>query len=155
MHLFVAGISPLRRALLQASFHCGWRPCLRTLPTGSRLVLYTSCRKRLLTYSPSLRGAIFRKNSVAQTWVQIDFLKLGNASLGPSHVQLILAALLLYPFGIKEGPKRHVLSRVPLSGFCQDYPAPLLFRRFWDPGFLVTGRCRMDGWRRRRGAKCV
>ena len=27
------------------------------------------------------------------------FLKLGNAILGPTHVQLILAALLLYRFG--------------------------------------------------------
>ena len=32
--------------------------------------------------------------------------------------QLILDALLLYPFGIEEGPKRHFLSDVPFGRFC-------------------------------------
>ena len=64
----------------------------------------------------------------------VPFGLVGEKKLfGRCRHQLILAALLLYPFGIKEGPKRHVLSRVPLNGFCQDSPAPLLFRRFWDP----------------------
>ena len=46
--------------------------------------------------------------SGGKKWYQGDFFKLGNASLGPARVQLILAALLLYLFGIEEGPKRHV-----------------------------------------------
>ena len=37
---------------------------------------------------------------------------------GRRRHQLILAALLLYHFGIKEGPKRHFLSDVPFGRFC-------------------------------------
>ena len=51
-------------------------------------------------------------------------MNLGNAGLGPTHVQLILAALLLYPFGVKDGPKQHVLSHVPFGRFClATYPS--------------------------------
>ena len=76
--------------------------------------------KRLLMY-PSfsfLLGVIFWKFSAAKKWLQRDFFKLGNAGLGPTRVQLILADLLLYPFGVKEGPKQHVLSHVPFGRFC-------------------------------------
>ena len=66
----------------------------------------------------SLLGAISWKFSGGKKWLQGDFFKLGNASLGPARVQLILAALLLYPFGVKEGPKQHVLSHVPFGRFC-------------------------------------
>ena len=40
-----------------------------------------------------------------------------NAHFGRSLAQLILAALSLYPFEVKEGPERRVLSDVP-SGRC-------------------------------------
>ena len=71
-----------------------------------------------------LLGVIFWKFSAAKKWFQSDFFKLGNAGLGPTHVQLILAALLLYPFEVKEGPKQHVLSYVPFGRFClATYPS--------------------------------
>ena len=38
----------------------------------------------------------------------------------PALNGMILAALLIYPVGTKEWPKRYVLSHVPLSRFCQD-----------------------------------
>ena len=73
---------------------------------------------------PFLLGVIFWKFSAAKKWLQSDFFKLGNAGLGPTHVQLILAALLLYPFEVKEGPKQHVLSYVPFDRFClATYPS--------------------------------
>ena len=75
-------------------------------------------------YPSFLLGVIFWKFSAAKKWLQSDFFKLGNAGLGPTHVQLILAALLLYPFGVKEGPKQHVLSYVPFGRFClATYPS--------------------------------
>ena len=37
---------------------------------------------------------------------------------GRRRHQLILDALLLYPLGIEEGPKRHFLSDVPFGWFC-------------------------------------
>ena len=43
---------------------------------------------------------------------------------GRCHHQLILVALLMYPFGIKEAPRRRVLSHVSLSGVSQDSVAP-------------------------------
>ena len=61
-------------------------------------------------YPSALLGAICRKISGAKKWAQGAFFKIGNAILGPTRVQLILAALLLYPFGSKEDPDRHVLS---------------------------------------------
>ena len=41
-----------------------------------------------------------------------------NASFGRSLAQLILAALSLYPFGVKENQKRRFLSDVPFGRFC-------------------------------------
>ena len=41
-----------------------------------------------------------------------------NANFGRSLVQLILAALSLYPFGVKEGQKQRLLSYVPFGRFC-------------------------------------
>ena len=75
-------------------------------------------------YPSFLLGVIFWKFSAATKWLQSDFFKLGNAGLGPTHVHLILAALLLYPFEVKEGPKQHVLSYVPFGRFClATYPS--------------------------------
>ena len=42
---------------------------------------------------------------------------LKTAIFGRSLAQLILATLLLYPFGVKEGPKRRFLSDVPFGWF--------------------------------------
>ena len=61
-------------------------------------------------FSEKARGA---KNAP-----QSDFLVGEKEPFGRCHHQLILAALLLYPFGIKEDPKRHFLSDVPFSQFC-------------------------------------
>ena len=50
----------------------------------------------------------------------------GKALFGRSLVQLILAALSLYPFGVKEGglspPPRPVTGGPPLSGALSLYP---------------------------------
>ena len=59
--------------------------------------------------------------------LSFDFLfksVLKTAIFGRSLAQLIVATLLLCPVGIKEGPKRLVLSSVPLRGFSQDSLAP-------------------------------
>ena len=45
---------------------------------------------------------------------------------GRCHHQLILVALLMYPFAIKPAPRRRVLSHVPLSGVSQDSVAAYL-----------------------------
>ena len=41
-----------------------------------------------------------------------------KAVFGRSLAQLILAALSLYPFGVKEGQKQRLLSYVPFCLFC-------------------------------------
>ena len=46
---------------------------------------------------------------------------------GRSLVQLILAALLIYPFGVKDGPKRRVVSDVPFGRFLFGYLADIPF----------------------------
>ena len=52
------------------------------------------------------------KNSGCKKCPQGDFLVSEKDLFGRCHHQLILTALPLHPFGIKEGPKRHVLSHV-------------------------------------------
>ena len=47
---------------------------------------------------------------------------------GRSLVQLILAALLIYPFGVKGGPKRRFLSDVPFGRFLLGYLVDIPFR---------------------------
>ena len=47
---------------------------------------------------------------------------------GRSLVQLILAALLIYPFGVKDGPKRRFLSSVPFCRFLLGYLVDIPFR---------------------------
>ena len=42
----------------------------------------------------------------------------GKALFGRSLVQLILATLSLYPFGVKESQKRRFLSYVPFGRLC-------------------------------------
>ena len=71
-----------------------------------------------------------------------------KAFSGRSLLQLILGALSLYPFGVKEGQKRRFLSDVPFGRFwlamdpSADFAAsgaswPFLF--FFSAGFLRAG----------------
>ena len=71
----------------------------------------------LLVGSPSPWPAAFRK-SVAGFFLHFPFdYYIKNVRFGRSLAQLILGALSLYPFGIKEGPERRLLSDVPFGRF--------------------------------------
>ena len=45
-----------------------------------------------------------------------------NVSFDRSLAQLILGALSIYPFDVKEGPERRSLSDVPFGRFCLPGP---------------------------------
>ena len=70
-----------------------------------------------------------------------------KALFGRSLAQLILAALSLYPFGVKENQKRRFLSDVPFGRFClamypsADFAASGASWPFWVVwgGFLLAG----------------
>ena len=47
---------------------------------------------------------------------------LQKVRFGRSLAQLILAALSIYPFEVKEGPERRFLSDVPFGRFCLPGP---------------------------------
>ena len=72
-------------------------------------------------------------------------LALKTAIFGRSLAQSILATLLLYPFGVKGGPKRRFLSDVPFGQFCLvTYPSGLWapgasWAVFWAPGASWIG----------------
>ena len=53
---------------------------------------------------------------------QSDFLVSEKSLFGRCHHQLILAALLLYLFGIKEGARRQFLSDAPSNPFLLPRP---------------------------------
>ena len=80
------------------------------------------CFRRLQVSGPPLPENLWRIFS-------FDFLfkfAFKTAIFGRSLAQLVLATLLLYPFGVKEGPKRRVLSDVPFGQFCfVTYPSGL------------------------------
>ena len=59
----------------------------------------------LASRRPSVRGEIFLSFLIK------SFIR--NAHFGRSLAQLILAALSLYPFEVKEGPAQRILSDVP------------------------------------------
>ena len=66
---------------------------------------------------PSPWPAAFRK-SVAVFFFHFPFeTSIENARFGRSLAQLILGALSLYPFEVKEGPERRFLSDVPFGRF--------------------------------------
>ena len=74
-----------------------------------------------------------------------------KALFGRSLAQLILAALSLYPFGVKENQKRRSLSDVPFGRLCflppisQLLAHPGRFGWFWA-GFLLAGTSRAGVW---------
>ena len=71
----------------------------------------------LLVGFPSPRPAAFRK-SVAVFSLHFSFeISIKNVRFGRSLAQLILGALSLYPFEVKEGPERRFLSDVPFGRF--------------------------------------
>ena len=99
------------------------------------------CSRRLGVSGPPLPENLWRDFS-------IEFLfkvALKTAIFGRSLAQLILATLLLYPFGVKEGPKRRFLSDVPAGQFCLvTYPSGLWapgasWAVFWAPGASWIG----------------
>ena len=62
--------------------------------------------------------AAFRK-FVAGFFFQFPFkVPFENVHFGRFLAQLILAALSLYPFEVKEGQERRFLTDVPLGRFC-------------------------------------
>ena len=71
----------------------------------------------LVASFPNPWPAVFRK-SVA--FFSISFLvktQSKNIRFGPFLAQLILGALSIYPFEVKEGPERRFLSDVPFDRF--------------------------------------
>ena len=77
----------------------------------------------LLVGFPNPWPAAFQK-SVADFFLSISFLSFyqKNVRFGRSLAQLILGALSIYPFDVKEGPERRSLSDVPFGRFCLPGP---------------------------------
>ena len=137
---FYAGIGGMR-ALIDAPF---------------RYKHSSFCSRRLGVSGPPLPENLWRHFS-------IDFLfkfALKTAIFGRSLAQLILATLLLYPFGVKEGPRgprRRFLSDVPFGQFCLvTYPSGLWapgasWAVFWAPGASWVGFWALLGAKYLRG----
>ena len=70
---------------------------------------------RFLSDTPLCR--LSEKNSGCRKCPQSDLLVSEKELFGRCHHQLILAALLLYPLGIKEGPNGTSLAMYPSVGF--------------------------------------
>ena len=76
----------------------------------------------------------------------------GKALFGRSLVQLILAALSLYPFGVKENQKRRFLSDVPFGRFClamyhsADFAASGASWPFWVVLGWILASWELRGW---------
>ena len=70
---------------------------------------------QLLVGFPSPWPSAFRK-SVAEFFLHFPFeISIKNVRFGRSLAQLILGALSLYPFGVKEEPERGFLSDAPFG----------------------------------------
>ena len=80
---------------------------------ASQATGYVRKERRFLSDAPLCR--LSDKTSGWKDCLQSDFLVSEKQLFGRCHHQLILAALLLHPFGIKEGPEQHVLSHLPQS----------------------------------------
>ena len=80
--------------------------------TGASWAGFWLARWALRTWPrfPKIRAGFFLQFS-------LKFL-FEKALFGRSLAQLILAALSLYPFGVKENQKRRFLSDVPFGRFC-------------------------------------
>ena len=76
---------------------------------------YVNKEWRFLSHTPLCRLSE-KKNSGCMKCLQSNFLVSEKELFGRCHHQLFLAALLLYPSRIKEGPERRVLRNVPLGG---------------------------------------
>ena len=99
------------------------------------------CSRRLQVSGPPLPENLWQIFS-------FDFpfkFALKTAIFGRSLAQLVLATLLLYPFGVKEGPERRLLSDVPFNHFSLvTYPSGLWapgasWAAFWAPGTSWIG----------------
>ena len=78
----------------------------------------------LLVGFPSPWPAALRK-SLAEFFHHFPFgMSIKNVRFGRSLAQLILGALSLYPFEVKEGPERRFLSDVPLGRLRLPGPSP-------------------------------
>ena len=76
---------------------------------------YVNKERRFLSDAPLCR--LSEKISGCKNCPQSDFLVSEKELFGRCHHQLILAALLLYPFVIKEGPNGTSLAMYPSVGF--------------------------------------
>ena len=83
---------------------------------ASQAKRYVNKERRFLRDAPLCK--LSEKNLGCEKCPQSHFLIGEKELFGRCRHQLILNALLLYPFGIKEGPKRHFLSDVPFGRFC-------------------------------------
>ena len=79
---------------------------------------------RFLSDTPLCR--LSEKNSGCTKCPQSDFLVSGKELFGRCQHQLILAALLLHPFGIKEVPSSTFLAIYPSVGWIQAHIGALL-----------------------------
>ena len=66
---------------------------------------------------PKPWSAVARESAVQFFFRSLNKFVFRNAHFGRSLAQLILAALSLYPFEVKEGPERRFLSDVPFCRF--------------------------------------
>ena len=101
----------------------------------------------LLVGFPSPWPAAFRK-SVAEFFLHFPFeISIKNVRFGRSLAQLILGALSLYPFEVKEGPERRFLSDVPFGRFRLRGPKLGFILVAWE---ILSGRPRIGplGWTR-------
>ena len=76
---------------------------------------YVNKERRFLSDAPLWRFS--EKILGREKFPQSDFLISEKKLFGRFHHQLILAALSLYPFEVKEGPERRLLSDVPFGRF--------------------------------------
>ena len=89
---------------------------------------YVSKRRRFLSdapfgrFSQSLARRLPRINGGHFSFSFLLKFLSKNVSFGRSLAQLILGALSIYPFEVKEGPERRFLSDVPFGRFCLPGP---------------------------------
>ena len=89
------------------------------MSNGARIVIFSRGFTFLVCWVPGgpwVVQKLFHHLDFSFTFL-FKFL-FGKALFGRSLAQLILAALSLYPFGVKEGQKQRFLSYVPLGRFC-------------------------------------
>ena len=87
---------------------------------ASQATGYVNKGRRFLSDAPLCRCS--KKTVGCKKCPQNDFLVSEKELFARFHHQLILAALSLYPFDVKEGPERRSLSDVPFGRFCLPGP---------------------------------